>query len=97
MASVALAGQPGPQRVVDNLQTCPTVYKSGMLVLSTISIPEFFCNILSLQLGHGMGLSRHGDIRMILHLIIFAKHNGFRESFSNTECFVCFSGSQHTT
>ena len=53
MASVALAG---PPRVNDNLQTCPTVYKSGTLVL--VTIPAFFCNISSLRLGHGMGPSR---------------------------------------
>ncbi len=52
MVSVALAG---PLRVNDNLQTCPTVYKSGTLVL--VTIPAFFCNILWLHLGHGMGPS----------------------------------------
>ncbi len=74
MASVALAA---PQGVYDNLQTCSTVYKSGMMVESTI--PVFFCNILLVHLGHGMDL--------------FAKFNGFRKLSAKTQCFVCFSGS----
>jgi hypothetical protein len=50
---------PWPQaalpRVNDEIQTCPTVCKSGTLVQSTI--PAFFCNISSLHLGHWMGFS----------------------------------------
>ncbi len=57
MAAVALAG---PPRVNDKLQTCPTVYKSGTLV--ELAISALFCNVSSLRLGHGMGLSR--DIRI---------------------------------
>jgi hypothetical protein len=33
------------------------------------------------------------DIRTQMISHHFAKRNGFRESFSNTQCFVCFSGS----
>jgi hypothetical protein len=82
MASVALAAASGPPRVNDKLQTCPTVYKSGTLVLSTIPASRFFCNILSLQvrlgLGHGMGLSH--DIR-IAHSIILQKATGSENLF----------------
>jgi hypothetical protein len=78
MASVALAG---PPRVNDNLQTCPTVYKSGTLVES--SPLAFFCQTPDSSLDHGVGLSR--DIPdPATHQ--FAKLNGFRESFSNTQC-----------
>jgi hypothetical protein len=35
-----------PPRVNDNLQTCPTVYESGTLVL--VTIPAFFCKISTL-------------------------------------------------
>jgi hypothetical protein len=63
MASVALAG---PLRVNDNLQTCPTVYKSGMLLLVTIT--AFFCNISWMSLGHTMGLSR--DIGIPQHIVL---------------------------
>ena len=83
MASVALAG---PPRVDDNLQTGPTVYKSGTLVESTL--PAFFCQTPDASLNHGLGLSR--DISdPTTHR--FAKRNGYRESFSNTEFLVCVS------
>jgi hypothetical protein len=85
MASVALAG---PPRVNDKLQTCPTVYKSGTLV--ELALRAFFCQTPDASLNYGVGLSR--DISYpATHR--FAKHNGFRESFSNTQCLVCFSGS----
>ena len=83
MASVALAGRP---RVNDNLQTCPTVYKSGTLV--ELAPLAFFCQSPDASLNHGLGLSR--DIsNPTTHR--FAKRNGFRESFSNTQCLVCIS------
>ena len=85
MASVALAG---PPRVNDKLQTCPTVYKCGTLV--ELAPQAFFCQTPDASLNHGVGLSR--DISYpATHR--FAKHNGSRESFSNTQCVVCFSGS----
>ena len=73
MASVALAG---PPRVNDNLQTGPTVYKSGTLGQSTIR--AFFCNISSLHLGHWMGFSR--DI-WIAHRIILQNATGSENLF----------------
>ena len=85
MASVALAGRP---RVNDNLQTGPTVYKSGTLVEGPPR--AFFCQSPDASLNHGLGLSR--DISdTTTHR--FAKRNGFRESFSYTQCLVCISGS----
>ena len=80
MASVALAD---PPRVNDNLQTCPTVYKSGTLVL--VTIPAFFCNISSLCLGHGMGPSR--DVR-IPQRIVLQNATGSKNFFltSNAWC-----------
>ena len=85
MASVALAG---PPRVDDNLQTGPTVYKSGTLVESTL--PAFFCQTPDASLNHWLGLSRDISDPTTPR---FAKRNGFRESFSNTQCLVCISGS----
>jgi hypothetical protein len=83
MASVALAGAP---RVNDNLQTCPTVYKSGTLV--EVTPRAFFCQTPDASLDHGVGLSRDISDPATHH---FAKRNGFRESFSNTQCLVCIS------
>ena len=85
MASVALAG---PPRVNDKLQTCPTVYKSGTLV--ELAPQAFFCQTPDASLNHGVGLSRDTSDPATHH---FAKRNGSRESFSNTQCLVCFSGS----
>ena len=53
MESVALAG---PLRVNDNLQACPTVYKSGMLVEGRPL--AFFCQTPDASLDHWLGLSR---------------------------------------
>ena len=81
--SVALAG---PLRVNDNLQTGPTVYKSGTLV--EVAPRAFFCQSPDASPNHWLGLSR--DISdPTTHR--FAKRNGFRESFSNTQCLVCIS------
>ncbi len=82
MASVALAG---PLRVNDNLQTCPTVYKSGTRVLSII--PAFFCNIWSLCLGHVMGLSH--DVR-ILQRIVLQKATGSENFFLTRNAWCAF-------
>ena len=84
MASVALAG---PPRVNDNLQTCPTVYKSGTLVQCTGQ--AFFCQTPDASLNHGVGLSRDTSDPATHH---FAKRNGSRDSFSNMQCLVCISG-----
>jgi hypothetical protein len=88
MASVALAG---PPRVNDKLQsrvqTCPTVYKSATLV--EVAPRAFFCQTPDASLDHGVGLSRDISHPATHH---FAKCNGFRESFFNTQCLVCFSG-----
>ena len=81
MASVALAGRP---RVNDNLQTRPTVYKSGTLVESTL--PAFFCQTPDASLNHWLGLSSH-----FIFPHHFAKRNGSRKPFSNTQCLVCIS------
>ncbi len=83
MESVALAG---PPRVFDNLQTCPTVYKSGALIESTL--PAFFCQTPDASLDHGP-LTWYFDPAK--HH--FAIRNGFRELFSNKQCLVCISDS----
>ena len=83
MASVALAG---PPRVNDNLQTGPTVYKSGTLVEAPLR--AFFCQSPDASLNPWLGLSRDISDPTTPR---FAKRNRFRESFSNTQCLVCIS------
>jgi hypothetical protein len=60
MASVALAS---PSIVNDNLQTCPTVYKSGLGTLVEVAprASRFFCQSpdASLDSDHGVGISRY--------------------------------------